>query len=232
VDKIPYSPIYILPSLNSHKPIPKRRLDEILKNVKEGSVFYLSLDKSLFRNLPEMTSVRFFSREERNVVRNISLGDEKLKIVHSVFHNVEPIDAEILACDENDNPVYFKKAYGKGFIYFSIIPIEGYLSSQSGVFENSECADYSLWYKQFAKTIESEKTAISSSSYVCLTEHIKEDGDIYIYAINYSTKEETATITFKDGFVSECIFGNYIKNNTLTLGPCEAGVFLLKKKGD
>lgn len=48
LDKIPKSKLYIMPSLAQVMSIPKRRLDEILENVKDGFVLLLPCDGSLY----------------------------------------------------------------------------------------------------------------------------------------------------------------------------------------
>lgn len=57
--------------------------------------------------------MRFYSREVKNVTRNIKISGEEFEIARSVYHNIEAINADVLAYDDNNEPIYFKKAYGK-----------------------------------------------------------------------------------------------------------------------
>ncbi|MBE5772041.1 MAG: hypothetical protein E7336_11800 [Clostridiales bacterium] len=225
LDKIPDAPLYVLPSLTSNQPLPARRLDEILEKVENGAVLYLSLGASLFRRIPEITGVTVAWREivQKNTV--VSVAGEELPVTTPVCYQVESVDAEILGTDSEGTPVFFKKAWGKGQIYFSLIPFELNAALRPHVFHGDKDIDYSVIYREIAKSLESKKVADSDSPFIRLTEHPVDEKSRYIVAVNYNYKPEKAKITVKGGKLTP-VHGAEIQDGVLSMRENDGAIFL------
>ena len=230
LDKIPDSPLYIFPSISGNKSIDKKRFNEILEKVKNGSVLYISADTGLIREIPQTTGVSIAYREQINSDKIMMFGKKELPIKTEFFLMPESSSAEVIATDENGNGVFFKNKYGKGYVYFLTLPLEKYLANKSGAFFNENQPPYDLIYRELAKASGVSRIADSSHPYIRLTEHKINDNSYYIFAINYSNKKSSTKITVDDNFNLTTVFGKNIINDNLTLDENDGALFKAVKK--
>ena len=229
LDKIPDSPLYILPSVSHNKSITKQRLSELLEKVENGAVLYISADTGLFRQIPSITGVDIAYREQIDCVENVSFKGSILPIHTAFLFTPESEKSEVLATDQDGIPVFFKNKYGKGFVYFLTLPLEKHVSNAKGVFYKENSPRYDLIYRELAEAACVTRIADSDNPYVRLTEHKIDENSYYIFAINYNNKPEKADIKINDEFSVEVIFGENIKNSTLTLSQNEGSLFKATK---
>lgn len=230
LDPIPDSPIYIIPSIKTNKSIPKNRLDTLLDNVKKGSVLYICADSGLIRQFPEITGVNISYREDVSKEKIMTLNSASLPIDTTYFYKPESFDAEVIACDENGEGVFFKHRYGKGFVYLLTLPLESCLAKKKGAFFKDSQPSYDLIYRELAKEANTCRICDSSHPYVRLTEHPVDENSLYVTAINYSNKPATAKLTVPEGYTVSAIFGSPVKDNTITLSENDGTVLRLEKK--
>ena len=132
---IPDAPLYILPSLHTNQSIPATRLDELLEKVEQGATLYLSLGNALFRRIPEITGVQVGWRACVPTKETLDFAGEKLPLSGPVYYQVESSQAEILARTEAGAPRFFMRPYGKGKIFFLLLPLEQELVIEAGSFD-------------------------------------------------------------------------------------------------
>ena len=227
---IPKSPIYLMPSIDPRHSISKRRLDEVLEHVREGSILYLSLGEGFMRDLPQMTGVTIACREGYCKAEKITLNGQTLTVKADFRYLIESHDAEALAFAEDGRPVYFRRPLGAGWVYFSTVPLERQLITQNEVFNREESADYSQWYRIFAKAV-TDQTHVAdvASQMLRITEHPDEDGKRYAIAINYSKERIEADLHLCTGWsVAEVLYGSYV-NGRLALDACDAAILRLEE---
>lgn len=230
LDPIPNAKLYILTGLTHNKTITKQRLDELLDKVKAGATLYLSLDSGLFRQLPEITGVEFACREIVNKVETVSINDQYLPIHTQYFYHPENIRAESLAICENDEPVFFKYALGKGFVYLLTLPLEKHLSETPNVFSKEDTPPYHEIYRELACCAGIRRLCDSDHPYVRLTEHPIDENHAYIFAINYSSNSAHTKLSLSEGFyISESIYGASPQNGHLSLQACDGALFIVSK---
>ena len=228
LNAIPDSPLYLLPSLASNQSIPADRLDELLRHVEQGSVLYMSLGNSLFRQLPEITGVTIAWREGAPHDAQISMGKTRLPIAMPIRYAVESCEAEVLARDENGDPVFFMRRHGKGRIYLLLAPLEKYLSERTGAFYAENEPEYDRVYREIASAAHTCRIADSDSPFIRLTEHPVDENCAYIVAINYSQHPRKAKISLQSGSLT-CIHGTPLQDGTLSLAQDDGSVFLFRK---
>ena len=229
LDPIPEAPLYIFPSLMGIQSIPQRRLDELLQRVKEGAVFYVSVGTALFRQVPEIFGIQFAQRRQIASHRIMQFRGTELCMASDTLLIPEKCDCEILAGDTAGTPMFFKRSYGKGAVYFLTAPVEKYLARKEGAFCNENEPEYDLIYRELAESAGCKRIADSSSPYIRLTEHRINEKQSYIVAINYSSDEKSTRICV-DSNIKICPFwGRTPENGTLTLAGNDGAVFLAEE---
>lgn len=204
---LPQAPVYILPSLDQYHSVCKRHLDQLLDKVKKGASLYLSLGEGLFRSLPEITGVTIAYREKLAKEETVTIGDKKITLKADYRYVIESCDAEVLATGEDGRPVYTKYRYGNGYVYFSTIPAEKYLT-ENELFCSGKTADYSVWYSPLFEKVK-ENHALNVASHVLrITEHEIDDKSRLAVAINYSHSDiETDLFLAQDWEIAEVYYG-------------------------
>ena len=232
LDPIPDSPLYIFPCVAGNHSITLGRLNEILDRVRKGAVLYMSAHTGLFRSVPEITGTTFEYREKIDAVKTVRFGDRELCINTAYFLKPEETSAEILARDENGEGVFFKHKYGEGYVYFLTVPLEKHVAGEKGAYFKDDAPEYECIYRELAKASGAERAADSDNRFVRLTEHIIDERSLYIFAINYNNKPETASLTLNGDYDVTAVFGERFENNTLSI--CQNDGVLLKavKRGE
>ena len=228
-DKLPEADLYIMPSIDDNQAISRYRLLEILERVKNGASFYLSVGTGLFRMIPKITGVTFAYRKKNAGEEKVYIGGQELRLKADYIYTLEHYKAEALASADNGRPVYFKYRYGKGFIYFSTIPVEKYLAERINPFTD-EAPDYSVWYSVLKSEIPDKKVLNITAKTIRATEHIINKTNRYAVLINYSDKVSNAVLSLKkDWKISDVLYGKVHKLSA-SIGACDAAVIKLSKE--
>ena len=141
----------------------------------------------------------------------------------------EKCDCEILAGDTAGTPMFFKRSYGKGAVYFLTAPVEKYLARKEGAFCNENEPEYDLIYRELAECAGCKRIADSSSPYIRLTEHRINEKQSYIVAINYSSDEKSTRIHVQSNTKICPFWGRIPENGILTLAGNDGAVFLAEE---
>ena len=96
---------------------------------------------------------------------------------------LKPFDCDVLAAEDDGNPVYLHRRYGKGHIYLLMVPLEDHLGGTPHVFDK-DAPDVCGLYREFCGDAVSRRIARSYDPYVTLTEHTDENGRHWIVAVN------------------------------------------------
>ena len=226
LDPIPDSPLYIIPSVEKNKAIPKGRLEELLAKVREGSTLYLSADTGFFRDIPDITGVEISYREAVNTTKTLRAFGEELPIKTTYFYKPETINATVVGVDESSEAVFFKHSYGKGFVYFLTLPLERSLVQNPSHFHKKDSARYSIVYKEIAKCAGIRKTVSVSDRFVGVSEHEYENGERYICLVNYSGEPTDFTLEFDKEYATvESVWGEAPKDGKMHLGANDGAIF-------
>lgn len=217
VDPIPKSDLYIFPSIEGSKSIPKNRLDELLNFVKQGAALYYSADSGLFRQLPELTGVEIDLRQKATSAKSISLNGKLYPVQPTYYLKPGKFTAEVLANDEHGEPVFFRNSFGNGHIYFLTLPLERYLAQRNGVFYQNDQPEYHNIYRLIAEKEGLKRLADTPNPFVCLTEHPCDDGNSYLVAVNYSNEPVCTPLILNGSFDIKPICGEGFVNGNLQL---------------
>ena len=227
---IPDAKLYLLPSVAANKAVSKRRLDQLLEKVKNGAVLYISLDSALMRNMPQLTGVQFAAREQVTETHTILFGDSRLPVHTNYKYQIEAYTATPLAFNEKQEPVFFKNAYGKGFIYFLTCPLEKSAACRQTLFHGNQEPPFEAVYQELANGAGLQSIAVAHSPFILLTTHPINSEQTYVFAINYNSKAEKAGISLAEGYSLKSIWGNNIQNGELQLAGNDGALFIAEKK--
>lgn len=229
-DEIPDSQLYILPSVDSDgSAVPFHKLKEVLNKVENGASLYISLGNGLFRNTPEYSGMTLAYKEGMAHTEKINIDGNILEMMSDFKYTVEECKAEILATGEDGRPVFVKNRYGKGYIYFSTVAPEKYLTKCTDVFSDAQSPDYSVWYKTLKQEIDDNRIIETDVAIVCVSEHIVDENNRYAIIINYSKNTVLTNLTLKDNWTIDEIYYGNVKNNTALINRCDAVICKLKK---
>jgi endo-1,4-beta-mannosidase len=144
--KLPDSPLYLLPSVCGTEAISKRRFLELLEKVKQGAVLYISVDNALLHPFEEYAGVHIKSREKDGGQCTVTFPVSKymVNLYRAYTLHLEPCGAEVLAFDSDNNPVFTVNQYGKGKVFFFALPLETALLTAPHAFDDGN--NYSRLY--------------------------------------------------------------------------------------
>lgn len=228
--KIPDSKLYIMPSIDNHHAISKRRLEELLEKVKNGSTLYLSLGKALFRTIPEMTGLTIAYRDGCTAEEHITLGAERLTVKPDYKYVAESCAAEVMARGGDGRPVLVKNNYGKGKIYFSTVPIEKYLAQHKNMLLK-DGGNYYEWYRCISCESKTGRAMDIRSKAICLTEHQTRENERYAVILNCSPAPAIAEFSIGDQWRIDKVYTGSVCARTIRLPQCAAAVIRLVTKG-
>ncbi|MBQ8510809.1 MAG: cellulase family glycosylhydrolase [Clostridia bacterium] len=197
-DEIPQSPAYLLPSLTQDSSIYRHTLCDLLARVEKGATLYMSLNDALLSPFSEITGVKVKTRSRRVTDDIVKLGRQEYRLWNSFKVVLENIRADMIAADQDGHPVFTAADYGKGRVYFLAAPIELDASCKNSVISGTRAIPYYRFYEQLDMR-NPEKSAVSDSQYVCVTEHIVSENERLLTILNYTPENRKANIAL-DGW--------------------------------
>jgi len=129
--------VYFFPNVEERGHMPNSIWIDLKEKVRDGATLYLSIGESCF-----LTGMDLFcgmqivkkTSESRNI--NVNFGDFSLSVNRKDNPVYESCGAEVLAKDQDGNPVFFRNRYGKGSVYTLCFPIERIAHGASGGFDS------------------------------------------------------------------------------------------------
>ena len=187
--ELPDSKLYLLPSANSDRSVPKRVYLKLLEKVANGASLYLSSDNFCPEpfapfGIPVHTLNRPGNHQARLIGKEQGIDftlttDYRLKL--------ECGTAEILAADADGDPAFCCAKYGKGKLFFLNLPLETLLAPKPGLFEPDSPPYYRIYQILAEKSgILSERRIRRNNPLVTITEHPVSETEAWCVAVNNS----------------------------------------------
>ena len=217
----PASNLYFMPDITGWQVIYKKTWDTLLSRVRNGATLYISYGGGQITDFPEIVGA-----ESRGVLAG---GNHTLRIGgREIAYSgkqilLTPKTAEVLAENEEKNPVLLKNQYGKGFVYFcNFSPEQIAFNTPDGF---SACG-FDKIYSTVAKETIAKKILCAEQSDLGVTLHPLKDGGYLATVLNYSDKEISPTLKLKNGFeIGEILYGKIDR-----IPPCDGVIFKLNKE--
>lgn len=127
---------YILPSIKARGEFNTSNWKALKEKVCNGATLFISLDDCFLTDLEELCQAVIVRRDEQP--GNICCrGKDFSFTIHSGVRRIMASrGAEVLACDDEGNPVFFKCSYGKGTVYTFAYGIERAAFNATGSFSS------------------------------------------------------------------------------------------------
>ncbi|MCR4718644.1 MAG: hypothetical protein K5768_03335 [Firmicutes bacterium] len=232
LEPIPDAKVYFMPSIQGNQPITKYRFEELLEKVKDGATLYMSYYNSLFRDFPEISGLKVSGRclADSHISMEMDLDCILLDRINELYkYNIESCYADVIAISDTQ-PIFVKKAYGRGYIYTLLYPLEKMLSEKAGAFSDDLLPRYDKIYREVMKSVHSERCIDSDSRFIRTSEHIIDESNRYIVAINFSDEKQKCNLLIDDNWRISEQYYNTFERKTLELESNDAAIFKISKQ--
>ena len=202
--ELPKADLYFLPAITGWQVLYKKTWDELIERVKEGAILYISYNGG---QLTDFTAL--VGAESKGVMaqttHSAQLGD-----THFAYSGKEillkPTTAQVLARNEEGNPVVLKNSLGKGTIYFVNFAPELLAFSQPNGFNKEPY--YQLYRVAGSGQIAQKPVALTDPGLGLTVNPVTEDS-CFVSILNYTDREITPEITLHQGFrIAEVLYGD------------------------
>lgn len=198
--EIPESSVYIMPGVSALTPYSYSEFLEIYKRVEKGATLYMSVGgNGVPTGCENFLGCTFISREKRIGPMEFSFRGQRFSVDSQNKLFIKELDCDVLAREDDGNPVYIHKKYGKGHIYFLAAAIENSLAETPHAFERNS-PDSSVLYREFSRDIVAKRLVRSFDPFLTLTEHHDENGHHWIIAVNNSDEPVKARFDVSNGW--------------------------------
>lgn len=197
---LPDAAFYLLPCVSGTAGIPKRRWQELLKRVHDGATLYVSTDDGYLLNFAELTGLTVQNRQRRGAPAQVRLGDVRLTVPATFKLDYSVDRAEVLATEEDGNPVLATATYGQGRVYFCSLPVEAVMARQPGVSAATDAHPFWKLYEAISAAPRAARALQVTAPQLAVTEHAVGDGERIAVLVNHSPAAVAATPRFGKGW--------------------------------
>lgn len=225
---LPKANMYFLPCIEGWNVTTKANFSALLERVREGAVLYVSYHGGVLEDFERVFGLQSQGLRTAAKPRCAGFALEGETVRLSVEGEKElllsPAGAVVLAADENQNPLFTKHGYGKGWVYFMNAPLERMLWNKPGAFCEDAPPYYKI-YREMAAGILADKPVVSENSQIGLTWHPIDGNHAAVVAINYSDKPQQAKLNIQPGWRLTCVYGGQAE-----LAACDGAVYLAQRE--
>lgn len=200
------APLYLLPGISGGRILYRRRWLELLARVQAGASLYISHEDGMLSPFTEPFGVEVLTRSRRNGPSVITFdalpGQPAFTTRAPIRLRLKPAraDVEVLAREEDGNPVFTRAPYGKGALWFLSAPIERELTHTPGSFHLPDAPAMWQVYRHIAQPALTGRIAAKDQPMVGLTEHALEEGRRALVLINYSPQAVSTHLMLAEGW--------------------------------
>ena len=202
-DGIPEADTYLLPSVNGITVMNSARYKELKERVRNGARLYISMDNGVLSEFEQLTGMRVVDSHESPESHSFSLDGKKFNFSTKRTYILDSLGADVLARDDNNNPVLSRYEYGKGSVTYLNFPLEENLIDGHNAFDGK---DFELYKYIFKTKIDSYPVKLIADG-VFTTLH-EGDGRVYVVAINYSDSDSDIKIEPGKYKLSKVLYGS------------------------
>jgi hypothetical protein len=147
-DPLPEASLYLLPSVNGHEAISRRRWHELLARAQAGADLYVSLDTGgVLAPFSDVFGVEVASRAHRRGDERFTLGGHDLPITRGVDFRLRLAAGVEVLGSTLETPILTRKTYGRGRAFLCTVPIEAQLTATPGCFDGPRSPAFHLIYR-------------------------------------------------------------------------------------
>ena len=225
-DLLPNADYYIVPGINFWDSIYAEAYNFILDRVENygAKVLFTNSTNGSLTEFERIFGLKSLGNKKGGALHRTLLDGEEIKYYASYEYLLESVGAEVLAKNEQDNIVFSKNKFGKGWVYLINFDLEAYVAGVTFGFDPEVSSKYYKFYEVFGEEIKSSYILNSLDPRIGVTQHKENDDSYIINVVNYSSQDIDFKYTLKDGFELEILYG------TLDKIPHCDGLFIRAKK--
>lgn len=198
---LPDSKLYLMPSANGVRIMPKKRYEELKEKVLNGADLYISADDAIFSEFESLTGLKIEDSYEYTESGKTEIDGKQITFSRLRNRILTPVKATVIAYDNENNPFITVNKYGKGRVFFVNAPIEKNLIDKHNAFEENHSLIYQTIFKDYIDNI---PVALSDNNLI-MTYHPSENG-AYIVILNHYDKEKSFTMEIDKAYTLEKVF--------------------------
>jgi hypothetical protein len=226
------APLYILPSIRGLTLIDREDWLKILDKVKEGAILYVSFDKGFLSPFVEPAGIEIVSSNQRTGKASFVSTDGKIKTFMMDAErkmSIMPKSAQVLAHEDDGNPVFTVNSYGKGKIYFLGFPMETDLTNQPGSFDTTSAECWKIYETISREVVAKNRAVTKDDPFVGITEHDLSADKKVVILLNYSPDDRNVKLFFHtDWRVEKAFYGDLPLKSSVAIKANDACVLLLR----
>ena len=204
---LPDSKLYIMPSVNGNRIMPKFRYEELKNKVFEGADLYISIDNGILTDFESFVGLKVIDSYEHTENKVALVDGEQVSFSRLRNITVSPAGAQVLAYDNDNNPFITVNHYGKGRVFFVNAPLENNLVDMHNAFVGKT----DLVYRKIFNEYIFDKPVLVTNQDLITTYHITNDG-MYIVVLNHYDKEKTFELKINEPYAFDKVcYGDQCK---------------------
>jgi hypothetical protein len=199
--------LYLVPSVCGVNVVTRRRWLELLERVRQGATLYLSLDDAILAGFQETFGLKPLTRQRRSDPVRFNLPDAGSFTIPAPFRlGLQPDGADLLAQEEDGNPVFTHFSYGKGEVYFLSVPVERVLTETPAGFTNAGAQPWWKVYRLVAQKILARRAVHKDAPLLGISEHALSPSKRIVVGINYDSQPLSAQLELASGWKTGLVF--------------------------
>lgn len=211
---IPESDVYIMPSITGCHVLYTKYYEQLKARVRDGATLYISNNDAFLSQFEEVTGCSILEKEQAYRGGEFDLDGYKIPYNFSQRVKLVPNTAEVLATDNEGNPILVVNKFGKGKIYYLNFPLERMLTGMNRAFDSDT---YRL-YEKILEPVLKDKKVRKTHPKVGVTENGK-----IVTLVNYSNEAVDPGLVLNGVEIDKIYRGSVNK-----IDACDALVFSVK----
>lgn len=163
--------LYLVPSVTGMRGFPRTLQEALESKVRDGATLYMSWNDAFMTHFRELTGLEVLTRSQRHDCCRFRCANHVYEIETGVRWRLKAHGAEVLAKEEDGNPVFSVSGFGRGRVYFLALPLETLLAQRAEVFLPEKCQPWVSLYSIVASEVLSTRALRKGSPWVGMTEH-------------------------------------------------------------
>ena len=189
------SRLYIVPGLTGTNWSRSFEYKALIDKARQGATVYFSLNGGDLSPFDAPFGASVVTRETRNSACAFDFDGCHFELVAPSRLVIAPVDAQVLANEQDGNPVFLRHAIGRGEVFLMTAPIECHTAVTPSVYDSKTAPQWHRIYKRIAAKVIAGRIAWSGNPLVTLTEHFFDDDHAVVIAVNNSGEEVPAELS-------------------------------------
>ena len=220
-EPLPNADLYFLPSIRGWACLYKPVWYELLERTKQGATLCISVDNGQITTFPDVVGATSMGIGT-DVHHSFEWDGERIDYAGDEIL-LKPTSAEVLAQNEQGNPVLLKNRYGKGTVYFINFAPERIAFETSNGFNKYP---YYRLYGAVAKEFIEAKPIVVHDKRLGVTVNPENEREMLVTVLNYFSGAIAPEIRLADGYaIKEVLYGN-----TEQIPACDGLILRIFKK--